>query len=286
MHKIFKYLKQKYWPRSANGQFSLLLSPWVVIMGVLVLIPLFIIFIYSLIQTGDSSVDKVRFSLIHFENFFKDTSLLKVFARSFLLAGCASFVSGIIGYPIAYVTAFSKNKFVKANLIIIITIPIWTNLLLRTLGLRIIFNLVASGMLGTFIAMVIGMVYVYVPFMILSIYNSLNKFDKTYYEASTDLGANRFKTFWKIVFPLSIPGVTAGFVMVFLLSATTLVIPEFLGESKFTMITNMLETFIFQTGDWMYASSISVIILVFTILFYYSVNKFSNKYQTKAKKRK
>ena len=129
-----------------------------------------------------------------------------------------------------------------------------------------------GNLLGTDFAIIIGMVYVFLPFMIIPIYNVLNKIDPNLIQASKDLGANSFQTFKRVILPLSIPGVLSGVTMVMLPSATTLVIPKYLGQGKL-LIGNIIESQFIKSGDWNYGSAISIILALVIIL----ITKLSNK---------
>ena len=135
-----------------------------------------------------------------------------------------------------------------------------------------VFNIEVGNLLGTDAAIVLGMVYVFLPFMIIPIYNVINKIDPNLIQASKDLGANNVQTFRRVILPLSIPGVLSGVTMVMLPSATTLVIPKYLGEGR-VLIGNIIENQFIKNGNWNYGSAISIILAFVIVL----ITKLSNK---------
>ena len=177
----------------------------------------------------------------------------------------------LLGYPTAYVIAkyFGKGQ---GKLILAITLPTWINMLVRTYAwigilsdggiLQSLLNLLgfkSTQLLYTEGAVLLGMVYNFIPFMILQINTSLSKMDKSLLEASSDLGANRYQTFWKVTFPLSIPGVISGIALVFLPAVSSFFIPKLLGGGQYFLIGNVIENQFITVGEWNFGSAISVI---------------------------
>lgn len=169
----------------------------------------------------------------------------------------------------------NKNSF----LVLIFILPMWMNFLLRTLAWQTLLEktgvinsilsalgLPALNIINTPTAIVLGMVYNFLPFMVLPLYNVLVKIDPSVINAAHDLGANGFQTFFKIIFPLSIPGVVSGITMVFVPALTTFVISKILGGSKILLIGNVIEQEFTQTGNWHLGSGLSIVLMLFIIL--------------------
>ncbi|WP_019554903.1 ABC transporter permease [Propionispira raffinosivorans] len=207
-----------------------------------------------------------------------DPIYLGVFWHSIYLAGLSTILCFLIGYPMAMILAGTKLKY-RSMLVLMIVIPMWMNFLLRTYAwmtllerkglINIILtslHLPAVNILYTDYAVVLGMVYNFLPFMILPIYSVLMKMDKNLIEAAEDLGASRWQAFIKITFPLSLPGVYAGILMVFMPAVTTFVISRLLGGGQYTLIGNLIEEQFLAVGDWNFGSALSVFMLVLILL--------------------
>ena len=163
-------------------------------------------------------------------------------------------------------------------IILIFVFPMWMNFLLRTLAWQTLlektgvinnvlqfFNLPTLNIINTPAAIILGMVYNFLPFMVLPLYNVLVKIDKNVINAARDLGANGFQTFVKIIFPLSLPGMFSGITMVFVPALTTFVISKMLGGSKILLIGNVIEQEFTQTGNWNLGSGLSIVLMLFII---------------------
>lgn len=255
--------------------FIRLIRPYMVWAIVMIIIPLLLIVLYS-VTTGGNDLVNIQFTL---DNFKKMTEpiYVAVFVKSFQLGLLSVGICLVIGYILAYLITFFNEK-IQNLLILFVTIPMWINTLLRTyawicllsdnglinsvLG---IFGLEPVSMMYTDFAVIIGLVSDLLPFMVIPIHTSLCKIDQSLLEASMDLGANRFQTFWRVTFKLSIPGVLNGIIMTFLLSISTFVIPKLLGGGQYMLIGNLIENQFISVGDWNFGSAISVI-LAFIIL--------------------
>mgnify|MGYP001949061616 FL=1 len=248
--------------------------PYIVWMAMFIVIPLFLIFYYALtIETEDG----VRFTLEHFQRFM-DPIYIAVLLRSIYLAIVSTAICFIIGYPLALILAskdFNRNRV----LVLLIVIPMWMNFLLRTYAWMTLLE--NNGLINTFLsflglptlqlqynqgAVILGMVYNFLPFMVLPIYSVITKIDQSIIEAAEDLGANSFNVFKKIIFPLSLPGVISGITMVFMPAVTTFVISRLLGGGHFTLIGNLIEQQFVYTGDWNFGSAISIIMMILILL--------------------
>ena len=190
-----------------------------------------------------------------------------------------------LGYPVAYFIAKSKEK-VQNALILCITLPMWINMLVRTyawIGMLSeggliqkvlqIFGLGNTDLLYTEGAVLLGMVYNFLPFMILQIQTSLSKMDNSLLEASADLGASPLQTFRRITLPLSLPGVINGITLVFLPAVSSFFIPKLLGGGRYFLIGNMIENQFITVGEWNFGSAISMIMAVIMMLLMMVVRK-------------
>ncbi len=256
--------------------FGKLIHPYLVWIAIFIVVPMLLILLYAFTTSGND-VLPFRFTINNFVRFF-DPLFLRVLGKSMQIALITTLICILIGYPIAYFIANSYEK-IQTLLILLITLPMWINMLVRTyswislLSDNGIINsfLVSLGftplkMMYTDFAVLLGMVYNFLPFMILAIYTVLAKLDKALIAASYDLGANRVQTFFKIVLPLSIPGIVTGITLVFLPAVSTFVIPKFLGGGNFMLIGNLIETQFITVGEWNFGSAISLIMAMIIMI--------------------
>ena len=232
-----------------------------------------------------NSIVTFSFSLEHFVKFFTDPDFLLILWRSLLIAIKTTIICLLIGYPVAYFIARSKEK-IQNILILCITIPMWINMLVRTyawIGLlseggfiQQILSFIGLGdkeLLYTEGAVLLGMVYNFLPFMILQIQTSLSKMDNSLLEASSDLGATPVQTFRRVTLPLSIPGVINGITLVFLPAVSSFFIPKLLGGGQYFLIGNLIENQFITVGEWNFGSAISMIMAVIMMLLMMAVRK-------------
>ena len=268
--------------KNKNNKGILPASPYIVWSALFIVIPLLIVVFFSFtVKSGDS----YSFSLSNFERLL-DENYLKVFGRSLLLAAEATLGCLILGYPVAYL--ISKMREGKRNILIMLFIvPMWMNFLLRTyawlpiLGKNGLINnfLVALGfsrinILYNDFAVLLGMIYNFLPFMILPIYTVLTKMDKDLINAAADLGADRKKIFTKIILPLSMPGVISGITMVFMPAVSTFVISRILGGGQYMLLGNLIETQFTTMGDWNFGSAIAIFMMIIILISMAFMNKF------------
>ena len=249
-----------------------LVKPYVLWSFLLIVLPLALILLYS-ITTGDNSLIKIHFTLDNFRK-ISDPIYLNVFIKSLQMGLITTGVCLVLAYPMAYII----SKFDESSqniLILLVTIPMWINTLLRTYAwisllsdngiINSLFKLLGLNqqtMMYTNFSVVMGLVCDLLPFMVIPIHTSLAKMDHSLVEAASDLGANRFQTFTKVILKLSLPCVINGVSMVFLLSISSFVIPQLLGGHQFVLIGNLIENQFISVGDWNFGSSISVILAV------------------------
>lgn len=264
--------------------FSSLSLPYLLLLLVFVLLPFFFIIFYAFAKTTDS---RLYLTVDNFVNFVRDKDFLYSLGLSLWFAFLTTVFSFLIGYPVAYFMAKTNAK-VRNAIVLLITAPMWINMLLRTIAWKQILDdngpviwflekLGVSGLhiIGTDFAVVLGLVYVYLPFIIIPIYTSLMKVERNLLEASMDLGAGKYKTFFRVSLPLSIPGVISGITMVFLPAATTLVIPKYLGGglARYNLIGTLIEKYFINSGNYYFGSAIAVILALVILLMMYLVNK-------------
>ena len=257
-------------------KFSQLAVPYIVWAALMLVLPMLLIAMYSVTEQGNSIVS-FKFTLDHYVRFFTDPDFLIILWRSIWIAVKTTIICLLLGYPIAFFIARSSER-VQNILVLGITIPMWINMLVRTyawIGLlsegglisRIlgVFGLGHTELLYTQGAVPLGMVYNFLPFMVLPIYNVLIKIDRDVINAARDLGASSSYTFLKIILPLSIPGIISGITMVFVPALTTFVISDLLGGGKILLIGNVIEQSFKQNSNWHVGSGLSMVLMVFII---------------------
>ncbi len=236
-----------------------------------IIIPLVMILYYGLTAKDGSFT---------FENILQITTATNV--KALVLALLLSIVSTIVCLLLAYPLAMILNQMdVNQNsfVVLIFILPMWMNFLLRTLAWQTLLektgvinsmltflHLPTLNVINTPYAIVLGMVYNFLPFMVLPIYNILIKIDPNVINAAKDLGANSFQTFYKVILPLSWPGVISGITMVFVPSLTTFVISDLLGGSKILLIGNVIEQKFTQANNWNVGSGLSLVLMIFILL--------------------
>ena len=265
-------------------KFSQLALPYIVWAVLMLVLPMGLIAVYSVMDQGNSIVT-FSFTLKHYAKFFTDSDFLLILWRSLLIALKTTVICLLLGYPAAYFIARSKEK-VQNALILCITIPMWINMLVRTYAwigllseggviqkLLSFFGLGNQELLYTEGAVLLGMVYNFLPFMILQIQTSLSKMDTSLLEASSDLGATPAQTFRRVTLPLSLPGVINGITLVFLPAVSSFFIPKLLGGGQYFLIGNMIENQFITVGEWNFGSAISMIMAVIMMLLMMAVRK-------------
>ena len=257
-----------------NGSSTLPASPYIVWSTLFIVIPLIIIVFFSFTQETASGYS---FTLENFKRVL-NSQYISVFKRSLILAFESTVLCLILGYPVAYF--ISKMKSNKRNILIMLFIvPMWMNFLLRTyawlpiLGKNGVINnfLSAIGLntiniLYTDAAVLLGMVYNFLPFMILPIYTVLIKMDNSLIDAAADLGANKRQIFTKVIFPLSMPGVITGITMVFMPAVSTFVISRLLGGGQYMLLGNLIETQFTTMGDWNFGSALAIFMMIIILI--------------------
>ena len=260
-----------------------MVKPYIIWSFLLIALPLVLIVLYS-ITSGDNSLLTIHLTLDNFRKIL-DPVYVSVFVKSLEMGVITTVICLALAYPMAYFIAkFDENS--QSILILLVTIPMWINTLLRTYAW--ISLLSDNGIVNSFLKMiglnhvnmmytnfsvVMGLVCDLVPFMVIPIHTSLAKMDYSLIEAASDLGASRFKVFTKVTLKLSLPGVINGVTMVFLLSISAFVIPVLLGGHQFVLIGNLIENQFISVGDWNFGSAISVILAIVILFMMRIMNK-------------
>lgn len=262
-------------------KFSLIYLFWGL---VFIVFPLFLILAHAF--SANTDLAGFAFTLDNFSRFFEPL-YVKILITSLVLAGVSTIFCLLIGYPVAYIISQMREK-VRNNMILVFIIPMWMNFLLRTYAWLTLLG--DNGIINQFFgffglgpfdiiynnkAVLLGMVYNFLPFMVLPIYTVLSKMDHSLIEAARDLGASERQILTKVIFPLSLPGVSSGVIMVFIPALSTFVIPSLLGGNKSMLIGNVIEQQFRFTGDWHFGAAISFILMALMIIWMVFSSKFN-----------
>ena len=260
------------------NKFRLMTYPYIGWILLMIVVPMLLIGLYAFTIPGND-VASVKFSVDNFVRFVTDAVFLKVVGKSLWIAFLTTVVCIILGYPIAYIIAKAPGK--KSILfILLLTLPTWINMLVRTyawMGIlqaggvfskicEYLFGIEGVSLLYTDFAVTLGMVYNFLPFMILQIHTSLAKMDNSLLEAASDLGANKVQSFLRVTLPLSLPGVVSGITLVFLPAVSSFFIPKLLGGGQYVLVGNVIESQFLTAGDWHFGSAISLIMAIIIII--------------------
>lgn len=227
--------------------------PYAVLSVIFVILPLLITAFYAFTRDGG-------FSLANFAKFFTTPNTLKVLGFSLGLAAVVTVICLLLAYPLAMLLADSNiNR--SAVTVMLFVMPMWINSLLRTYAIKNVFQII--GMNNAYVAVTIGLVYDFFPFMLLPIYSILSGQDKAYIEAAKDLGSGSVNTFFKVRLPLSLPGIMSGILMVFMPTVSTFAISEILGDTSTYTFGNIInDWFTSSSGSgWNIGSAYSLILL-------------------------
>ena len=265
-------------------RFSQLVIPYIAWAVMMLILPMGLIALYSFTKQGNTIVS-FTFTLEHYAKFFTDPDFLIVLWRSLLIAFKTTVICLLLGYPVAFFISRSSEK-LQNILVLAITIPMWINMLVRTyawIGLlseggliqRLLgfFGIARGELLYTEGAVLLGMVYNFLPFMVLQVNTALCKMDHSLLEASADLGANARQTFVRVTLPMSLPGVINGITLVFLPAVSSFFIPKLLGGGQYFLIGNLIENQFITVGEWNFGSAISMIMAAVMMLLMMLVRK-------------
>jgi len=250
-------------------------------MAIFIVAPLLLVFYYALTVTALDG--QVSFTLANFRMFFEGITegepffsrlYVRVATHSVSMAVQTTIICFVLGYPLAYILA-SKGFSEKSFLIFMFIAPMWMNFLVRTYAWLTILE--RNGLVNTLLqrmglpiidilftdtAVLLGMVYNFLPFMVLPIYTALTRMDHRLIEAAQDLGANPRNIFLRVVFPMSLPGIISGITMVFMPAVATFIIPNLLGGGQYFMLGNLVEQQFIRVGNWHFGSVVAVILVI------------------------
>ncbi len=264
-------------------------------LGIFALLPNIGLLIITVLTRGETDFVVPVFTWDNYVNLF-DPQYSSILWESFWIALVSTFICLLLAYPFAFAMARASKR-AKPWLLLLIIIPFWTNSLIRTYALIAILK--ANGLISSFLmwaglttapvsfmysnfATLCGMVYTFLPFMILPLYASIDKLDPRYGEAARDLGASPASTFWHITLPLTLPGIVAGSILVFLPSLGAFYIPEILGGAKSMLIGNFIKNQFLVARDWPMgaaASTFLTLLLIFLLVTYRLVNRYTHNKQ-------
>jgi spermidine/putrescine transport system permease protein len=279
-------------PKTTNAQYMkdrdrrqgiFLAMPAVVWLGIFFVLPVLIVFAISFMTptlAGDGG--QLPLTLNQYGDaldFWKVRPIYSVIIlRSVWISLLTTIVCLLMGYPLSFFIATRKNQYVRQFTMFLIILPFWTNFIVRTYALKTIIapdgplagllnglglHQGSINLLNTREAVIIGLVYSYLPFMVLPIYAAVEKFDFRFVEAANDLGANDWKTFWRVIFPMTLPGVVAGFILVFIPTIGAYVTPDLLGGTQGLMISNLIQQNIRGTGaNYPRGSALSAVLMI------------------------
>jgi spermidine/putrescine transport system permease protein len=269
---------------------AILLAPGLGYLAVFLVLPCLIIFAYSLFERG--TYGGIVYDLTA-ENYGRVASSLfaRIFLDSVRIAGTATIVALLIGYPAAYAIAMQpRNR--QMALLVLAMLPFWSNYLIRTYAWIVLLNnegLINRGLEGLGIineplpllynefAIVLGLVYNYVPFVILALYSSISRLGPELREASFDLGGSAWTTFRRVTLPLTVPGIAAGAVFVFVLSIGNFVTPDLLGGGQRPMLGNLIYSQYLSARDWPMGSALGFILVLIMLVLLFGQAVFANR---------
>ncbi|GAB4524726.1 MAG: ABC transporter permease [Anaerolineae bacterium] len=263
--------------RKHNG--FLLALPALLWLAIFFILPLTIVFIVSFMTRGTGGSAVLPLTLDNYERVFDVFD--GIFIRSIRIAFVTTLICLVVGYPLAFYIKTRKSNFARQFALFLVILPFWTNFLVRTYAWRVLLgregtinemllssNLISEPLplLNTEFAVLLGLVYGFLPFMVLPIYASVERFDFRFVEASRDLGANDWHTFWRVVLPLTLPGVVAGCILVFIPALGAFVTPDLLGGTKGLMIGNLIQSQFRGTGNLPLGAALSNVLMALVMV--------------------
>ncbi len=272
--------------KNKGGFYLLFVLPIYLFTIIFVLCPLVFVLVQSFQTNSDGFAIINEFTLENYVNIFEPV-YLNTFWESIKLAFISTFFVALIGYPLGYFISRLSDKWKKIS-VMAIMIPFWTSSLIRLYGWIIIFR--SNGtlesaldflgitdqplkLLYSYPAVVVGMVYALLPFMVFSVYSSAEKLDWSLIEASRDLGANSFRSFWDITFKLTLPGLMSGVILTFIPSMGLFFIADILGGNKIVLVGNLIQELLLETHNTPFAAAISLTLLVLTSIMIFGYKK-------------
>lgn len=277
------------------AQRLILLGPGLTWLAIFLLIPLLLIFVYSLFQRGTYGGVVFDFTLRNYERLISSL-VLRIFLNSLWIALVTTVLALLLGYPAAYFIATSPARW-RTPLLVLIILPFWTSYLIRTYAWIVLLNreglvsrlLLSIGiidqplqLLYNDIAIIIGLLYGYLPFMVLPLYASIERLNPELREASADLGATPVKTFLTVTLPLTLTGVITGAIFVFVPSLGNFFVPELLGGGQRIMIGNLITNQFLKARDWPYGSAMAFVLMALIMLVLLFQARMANRSQVES----
>lgn len=279
-----------------KSKFSL--QNWIIILivgwlSLFVLIPNLMIIVTSFLTRDEANLISMVFTWDNYAR-LADPLYAKVLWHSLYMAVVATLLCLVIGYPFAYIIAKMSPR-IQPLMLFLVIIPFWTNSLIRTYGLKIVLGtqgIINKSLMSLEIierpirlmytehAVMIGLVYILLPFMILPLYSAIEKLDRTYIEAARDLGASRWQTFTHVILPLTMPGIIGGCLLVLLPALGMFYVSDLLGGAKNLLIGNVIKSQVLNARDWPFGAATSIaltVIMALLIYAYYRAGKLLNK---------
>lgn len=266
----------------------LMLAPSLLWLILFMVVPILLIAVISFTTNDGYGGIVFEFSTEAYAETF-DSLYLKIFLRSVFWAFLVTVSCLLVGYPFAYYLAHTKKW--KNVLLFLVIIPFWTNLLIRTYSWMILLKndgvinsfLMMLGviteplrMMNTPFAVIIGLIYGFLPFMVLPLFTSIEKLDKNYLEAAEDLGASPARTFWRVTVPLTMPGIMAGCLLTFIPALGIFVVPDMLGGAKTMLIGNVIRDDFMVNMNWQLGAAVSIVLTVLVLVFIFVFSKFTS----------
>lgn len=277
-----------------NSQFKLFSigTVWLWV-GLFSLVPTLLVLLVSFLSHDSLHLFHLPFTLSNYQQLL-NVAYPKILIKSFYIAGSTTLLCLLIGYPFAYIVARSRSRY-KSFLLLLVIIPFWTSSLIRTYAIMVILK--AQGIINSLLlwagiihqplqilysnlAVFIGLTYDFLPFMVLPLYANIEKLDDTLIEAARDLGAKWPRIFRKIILPLTLPGILAGILLVFLPAMTMFYIPDLLGGAKSILLGNLIENQFLLMTNWPVGAAISIVLIILMtllLLLYWRLSKGSDR---------
>lgn len=269
-------------PVSKRGRLAgahLLLAPAYLWLGLFFLFPLVLVVFYSITVRGPQGALTAELTLEHYARLW-DPLYARILWRSFGLATLTTVICIVAGYPFAYILAKAPQRW-RTMLLLLLVVPFWTNFLIRTYAWVTILrsggliNVALSSlglieqplsMLYTPGAVLVGLVYGFLPFMILPMYAAIDRLEPSLLEAASDLGAKPWQTLWRVTLPLTAPGIAAGILLVFVPALGMFVIPDLMGGAKVSLVGNLIQNQFLSARNWQFGSAVSVVLMAFVVI--------------------
>ncbi|MCL4530955.1 MAG: ABC transporter permease [Chloroflexi bacterium] len=277
---VKKFSLLKVFRESRVAQGLLLISPANIYLFLFMILPLILVTVLSFLSRGTYGDVVFQFNITNYTRLF-DPLYGKIFIYSLEVGLATTVLSILIGYPLAYYIARAPAR-QRSLLLFLILVPFWTNFIIRIYAWIMILR--AGGLLDAFLewahitqhslnllysptAVLIGMVYEFLPFMVLPLYTSLEKIENSILEAAADLGAPPWRVFLRVTLPLSVPGMIAGTILVFIPAMGMFVIPDLMGGAKTILIGNVIRNQFLTARDWPFGAASSMILMLLTMVF-------------------